>query len=133
MGKAGIYLYNGIFYKALDLEKKLKRRKGAIIIEEYDGDLTEPKDLEFILQKLLDKHNKITTVKETNDLPLKYYWYNPETRYTLVTIKEDRQELPWIKFTINDTQLTFEQPVNLSDKFLGRNIIKVNDNEYSIQ
>ena len=125
---AGIYMYNGTLAYSFNLEKKLKRRKGAVIIEECSENVTEE-----YLQKLLDKHNKITTVKETNDLPLKYYWYNPETRCTLVTIKEDRQEIPWVKFTINDTQLTFEQPVNLSDKFLGRNIIKVNDNEYSIQ
>ena len=86
---AGIYIYNGVIGKSLNLEKKLKKRQGAIILEEYEGDLTEPKDLEPILQSMLDKYNNVTKSEkkeETEDKPLKYHWRNKITNHTLHSI-----------------------------------------------
>ena len=37
---AGIYMNNGVLAYTQNLEKKLKRRKDAIVIETYQGDLT---------------------------------------------------------------------------------------------
>ena len=34
---AGIYLNNGVYAYAMDLDKKLRRRKSATIVEEYKG------------------------------------------------------------------------------------------------
>lgn len=68
----------------MNLEKKLKRRKNAIIIEEYKGDL-EGEELEKELQKMLEKHNEISkldTKIETEDKPLKYHWRNKITGWT---------------------------------------------------
>lgn len=68
----------------MNLEKKLKRRKNAIIIEEYKGDL-EGEELEKELQKILEKHNEISkpdTKIETEDKPLKYHWRNKVTGWT---------------------------------------------------
>lgn len=77
---AGIYLYNGILAYAKDLEKKIKRRKGAVIIEEYKG---EGGDLEKELQKLLDKHTKISKPEpELETKPLMYSWKNKKTGWT---------------------------------------------------
>ena len=49
---AGIYMNNGVLAYSMNLEKKLKRRKNAIIIEEYKGDL-EGEELEKELVTLL--------------------------------------------------------------------------------
>ena len=69
---AGIYKCNGVFAYSLNLEKKLKRKKNAEIVEVCEGEVTE----EF-LQKLLDKYNNITK-KEDSEIedPLKYHWKN---------------------------------------------------------
>ena len=53
---AGIYMYNGQLAYSLNLEKKLKRRKGAIIIEECVGNPTEEE-----LQKLLLLRKMVNT------------------------------------------------------------------------
>lgn len=87
---AGIYMNNGVLAYSMDLEKKLKRRKNSIIIEEYKGDL-EGKELEKELQKMLAKHNNITKdTKEVDveieDKPLKYHWRNKITGYTIHSI-----------------------------------------------
>ena len=81
---AGIYMNNGVLAYSMNLEKKLKRRKNAVIIEEYKGDL-EGEALEKVLQQMLDKHNNITKsekVSETEDKPLKYHWKNKITGWT---------------------------------------------------
>ena len=81
---AGIYMNNGVLAYTQNLEKKLKRRKDAIVIEEYKGDLTGD-DLEKELQRMLDKHNNITKSEakvETEDKPLKYHWRNKITGWT---------------------------------------------------
>ena len=61
---AGIYVNNGVYSYAMDLEKKLRRRKSATIVEEYQGDLTG-KDLETELQKIVDKYNNTKSEKES--------------------------------------------------------------------
>lgn len=92
---AGIYMNNGVLAYSMDLEKKLKRRKNAIIIEEYNGNL-EGEALEKELQKMLAKHNNIT--KDTNvdveDKPLKYHWRNKITGYTLHSIYPHMNHIP---------------------------------------
>ena len=79
---AGIYKCNGVFAYSLNLEKKLKRKKNAEIVEVCEGEVTE----EF-LQKLLDKYNNITK-KEDSEIedPLKYHWRNIITNETLHSI-----------------------------------------------
>jgi glutamate synthase domain-containing protein 3 len=79
---AGIYKCNGVLAYSLNLEKKLKRKKNAEIVEVCEGEVTE----EF-LQKLLDKHNNITK-KEDSEIedPLKYHWKNIITNETLHSI-----------------------------------------------
>ena len=78
-------MYNGILACSLNLEKKLRRRKGAIIIEKREN-ITKD-----ILQKMLDKHIKITKVREITK-PLKYRWYNPKTREIIITVKNSKLE-----------------------------------------
>ena len=84
---AGIYMNNGVLAYSMDLEKKLKRKKNAVIIEEYRGNL-EGTALEKELQKMLDRHNNITKDMnvEVEDKPLKYHWRNKITGYTLHSI-----------------------------------------------
>ena len=91
---AGIYMNNGVLAYTQNLEKKLKRRKDAIVIEEYKGTLTGD-DLEKELQRMLDKHNNITKVEvETEDKPLKYHWRNKITGHTLHSIYPHMNNIP---------------------------------------
>ena len=93
---AGIYMNNGVLAYTQNLEKKLKRRKDAIVIEEYKGTLTGD-DLEKELQKMLDKHNNITkseTKVETEDKPLKYHWRNKITGWTHHSIYPHMNNIP---------------------------------------
>ena len=93
---AGIYMNNGVLAYSMNLEKKLKRRKNAIIIEEYKGDL-EGEELEKELQKMLEKHNEISkpdTKIETEDKPLKYHWRNKITGYTHHSIYPHMANIP---------------------------------------
>ena len=81
---AGIYMNNGVLAYTQNLEKKLKRRKNAIVIEEYKGNLVGDA-LEYELQQMLNKHLKITQTdkkEETEDKPLKYHWRNKITGWT---------------------------------------------------
>lgn len=96
---AGIYMNNGILAYALDLEKKLKRRKQAIIIEEYKGNLTG-EDLEKELQKMLDKHSKRTAPEAKiveEDRPLKYRWKHVSNGQTITSIYDNLNHIPNIK------------------------------------
>lgn len=94
---AGIYKCNGVLAYSLNLEKKLKRKKNAEIVEVCEGEVTE----EF-LQKLLDKHNNIIK-KEDSEIedPLKYHWKNIITNETLHSIypefPEHLNKNNWIK------------------------------------
>lgn len=92
---AGIYMLNGKLAYSLNLEKKLKRRKEAIIIEEYKGDLTGEL-LERQLQILLNKHTKITKEEpvEEEPEPLKYHWRNKITGHTLHSIYPTLDNIP---------------------------------------
>lgn len=93
---AGIYMNNGVLAYSMNLEKKLKRRKDAIIIEEYKGDLVG-EELEKELQKMLDKHNKITepdTKIEIEDKPLKYHWRNKVNNHTIHSIYPHLKNIP---------------------------------------
>lgn len=93
---AGIYMNNGVLAYSMNLEKKLKRRKNAIIIEEYKGDL-EGEELEKELQKMLEKHNEISkpdTKIETEDKPLKYHWRNKVTGWTHHSIYPHMNNIP---------------------------------------
>lgn len=95
---AGIYVNNGVYAYAMDLEKKLRRRKNATIIEEYNGDLTG-KELEMELQKIADKYNNNKPEKkeiETSNT-LKYHWRNKITGYTLHSIYSEISHIPNIK------------------------------------
>jgi hypothetical protein len=95
---------NGVLAYTQNLEKKLKRRKDAIVIEEYKGTLTGD-DLEKELQKMLDKHNNITksvTSTETfefhqvDNKPLKYHWRNKVTGWTHHSIYPHMNNIPGI-------------------------------------
>lgn len=92
---AGIYKCNGVFAYSLNLEKKLKRKKNAEIVEVYEGTEEE-------LQKLLDKYNNITK-KEDSEIedPLKYHWKNIITNETIHSIypefPEHLNKNNWIK------------------------------------
>lgn len=93
---AGIYMNNGVLAYSMDLEKKLKRRKNAVVIEEYNGDL-EGEALEKELKKMLAKHNNITKdTKEVviEDKPLKYHWRNKITGYTIHSIYPNLFNIP---------------------------------------
>lgn len=93
---AGIYMNNGVLAYSMNLEKKLKRRKNAIIIEEYTGNL-EGEELEKELQRMLDKHNEISkpdTKIETEDKPLKYHWRNKVTGWTHHSIYPHMANIP---------------------------------------
>jgi glutamate synthase domain-containing protein 3 len=93
---AGIYMNNGVLAYTQNLEKKLKRRKNAIVIETYQGDLTGD-DLESALQMMLNKHLNITKSEakvETEDKPLKYHWRNKITGHTLHSIYPHMNNIP---------------------------------------
>ena len=91
---AGIYMNNGVLAYTQNLEKKLKRRQDAIVIETYQGTLTGD-DLEKELQRMLDKHNNITKVEvETEDKPLKYHWRNKITGHTHHSIYPHMNNIP---------------------------------------
>lgn len=93
---AGIYMNNGVLAYTQNLEKKLKRRKQAIIIEEYKGDLVGDA-LEYELQQMLNKHLKITQYdkkEETEDKPLKYHWRNKITGHTHHSIYPHMNNIP---------------------------------------
>ena len=93
---AGIYMNNGVLAYTQNLEKKLKRRKDAIVIEEYKGTLTGD-DLEKELQRMLDKHNNITKSEakvETEDKPLTYHWRNKITGHTHHSIYPHMNHIP---------------------------------------
>lgn len=92
---AGIYMNNGVLAYSMNLEKKLKRRKDAIVIEEYKGDLTGD-DLEKELQRMLDKHNNITKTESPveDDKPLKYHWKNKINNHTIYSIYPTLDNIP---------------------------------------
>lgn len=95
---AGIYLNNGVYAYAMDLDKKLRRRKSATIVEEYNGDLTG-KELEIELQKLADKYNSNKPEKKKVEISntFKYHWRNKITGYTLHSICSEISHIPNIK------------------------------------
>lgn len=94
---SGIYLNNGVYAYATDLDKKLRRRKNATIVEEYKGDLTG-KELEIELQKMVDKYNNDKPEKEVKTSnTLKYHWRNKITGYTLHSIYSEISHIPNIK------------------------------------
>ena len=95
---AGIYVNNGVYAYAMDLEKKLRRRKSATIVEEYKGDLTG-KDLEIELQKIADRYNNTKSEKESviKADTLKYHWRNKLTGHTLHSIYSEISHIPNIK------------------------------------
>ena len=87
---------NGVLAYSMNLEKKLKRRRDAIVIEEYKGDLVG-EGLEKELQRMLDKHNKITepnTKIEIEDKPLKYHWRNKVNNHTIHSIYPHLKNIP---------------------------------------
>ena len=96
---AGIYMNNGVLAYTQNLEKKLKRRKGAIVIEEYKGDLIGDA-LEAELQRMLNKHFDITKLEtnvetfELSNKPLKYHWRNKITGHTHHSIYPHMNNIP---------------------------------------
>lgn len=94
---AGIYVNNGVYAYAMDLEKKLRRRKSATVVEEYEGDLIG-KELETELQKRVDKYNGIEKPKiEADGDIIKYHWRNKITGCTLHSIYPEISHIPNIK------------------------------------
>ena len=83
---AGVYEYNGTFAYAMDLEKKIKRKKGATIVETYEGELTEPKDLEPILNAMLEKYAPSKTKTEWDETTILYHFKNKVNGNTIVSI-----------------------------------------------
>lgn len=108
---AGIYMNNGVLAYSMNLEKKLKRRKNAVVIEEYKGDL-EGDLLEKELQAMLDKHTVITKTEQPRDVedkPLKYHWRNKVTGWTHHSIYPHMNNIP----NINPEEWEpYEQPDN---------------------
>ena len=93
---AGIYMNNGVLAYSMNLEKKLKRRKNAVVIEEYTG-ILEGEELEQELQKMLDKHTDITKIEhkeESENRPLKYHWRNKITGWTHHSIYPHMNNIP---------------------------------------
>lgn len=96
---AGIYMNNGVLAYSMNLEKKLKRRKNAVIIEEYTGDLTGDL-LEQQLQIMLNKHLKITASEQpqrdsyVEPEPLRYHWKNRITGHTISSIYPTLNNIP---------------------------------------
>lgn len=122
---AGVYMYNGVLAYAMNLEKKLKRRKGAIIIEECVGTPTEEE-----LQKLLDKHNNITKSTELiEDKPLKYHWLNLKNLHSYHSIDPEFKYHPdpenWIPFTYKDENTILVEKLPETEYLLGRKIDKI--------
>lgn len=89
---AGIYMIDGKLAYSTNLEKKLKRRKNAIIIDTYLGN-AEGDELEKELQALLDKHTKITKI-ETEYEPMIYNWRNKITNETICSIYPHLKNIP---------------------------------------
>lgn len=130
---AGIYLYNGNLAYSINLEKKLKRRKGAVIIETYEGNETGS-ELESILQKMLDKHNNITkTESVSEDKPLSYHWLNKVTKHSFHSIKDKLHSVKdpenWIPYREEHilgrgTAYLFTEilPYKVGDKIVGKTI-----------
>ena len=90
---AGIYMNNGVLAYSMNLEKKLKRRKQAVIIEVYKGDNPTEADL----QKMLDKHIKRTAPEAsiiTEDRPLKYRWEHISNGQTIASIYPHLNNIP---------------------------------------
>lgn len=88
---SGIYMYNGLLAYAMDLDKKLKRRKGSVVIEVYKGESPTEEEL----QKLLDKHcNIIRQVEPKEDLPLKYRFKNKNNNKEIVSIYPHLNNIP---------------------------------------
>lgn len=132
----GIYLYNGNLAYSINLEKKLKRRKGAVIIEIYEGNAEGP-ELESILQKMLDKHNNITkTESVSEDKPLSYHWLNKVTKHSFHSIKDKLHSVKdpenWIPYREEHilgrgTAYLFNEilPYKVGDKIVGKTINRI--------
>ena len=130
---AGIYLYKEQLYCTTNLEKKLKRRKDAVVIEEYCGTETGS-ELESILQKMLDKHNNITkTESVSEDKPLSYHWLNKVTKQSFHSIKDKLHSVKdpenWIPYREEHilgrgTAYLFNEilPYKVGDKIVGKTI-----------
>ena len=88
---AGIYECNGNIAYALNLEKKLKRKKGAKVLETYEGELTGD-DLENELKDMLFKY---TTIKQEEQIAIKKYNFkNLRTGKTIVSIYNHLKNIP---------------------------------------
>lgn len=79
---AGLYELNGIISYSLNLEKKLKRKPNAKIIKVVENATEE--DLIALI--------KTTEKVSTDDNITLYYFYNPETQYTISSIYQEVPE-----------------------------------------
>lgn len=89
----GIYVENGKYGKALNLEKKLKKKPNATIVETYEGELTEPKDLEPILNAMLEKYAPSKTKTEWDETTKLYHFKNKVNGHTIVSIHPNLDSL----------------------------------------
>ena len=90
---AGIYKCNGVVAYTMNLEKKLKKRKGATILETYEGELTGD-DLENELKDMMFKYETSIIKKEDSDNIKKYRFKNKRTGEQITSIYNHLDNIP---------------------------------------
>lgn len=88
----GIYKCGNTYAYAMDLEKKLKRKKNAEIVEICNEDLNESE-----LQLCLNKYLVIEKAQEDSKDVLLHHFKNVVTNETLTSIYSDLRNIPNIK------------------------------------
>ena len=101
---AGLYELNGNISYTKDLDKKLKRKKGATIIQEYKGDDLE--NIESILQKMLNDYVKDNVSEDVEDSKELYVFYNNTTKETITSIYST---LEYLKNDLNIKEWTLKK------------------------
>lgn len=87
----GIYLNNGVYAYAMDIEKKMKRRKNAKIIEVFEDISEEELQNKVNHYNSIPKKNKEVVEEATT---FKYHWKNKVTGSTLHSIYNDLRNVP---------------------------------------
>ena len=76
---AGLYELNGVISYSLNLEKKLKRKPQATILQIVENATEE--DLIALI--------KNTKQEESSSFTILYYYYDPNTQHTITSIKNE--------------------------------------------
>lgn len=87
----GIYLNNGVYAYAMDIEKKMKRRKNAKIIEVFEDISEEELQNKVNHYNSIPKKNKEVVEEATT---FKYHWKNKVTGSTLHSIYNELRNVP---------------------------------------